>query len=58
MALSINLDQAQATLKDLVHRLSPGEEVVITENHLPVAKLGGEQPTMIAGHAKQDAAKT
>jgi len=36
---SITLQEAQATLPDLVHRLSQGEEVVLTENNLPVAKL-------------------
>ena len=36
---SITLQEAQATLPDLVHRLKQGEEVVLTENNLPVAKL-------------------
>jgi len=35
----VTLQQAQAALADLTHRLNPGEEVVITENEQPVAKL-------------------
>jgi antitoxin (DNA-binding transcriptional repressor) of toxin-antitoxin stability system len=33
----ITLQEAQATLMDLIHRLTPGEEVLITENERPVA---------------------
>ena len=36
---TITLQEAQATLPDLIHRLAPGEELVITENDQPVAKL-------------------
>jgi len=36
---TITIQEAQATLTDLIHRLNPGEEVVITENEKPVAKL-------------------
>ena len=36
---TITLQEAQATLPDLIHRLAPGEEVVITENDQPVARL-------------------
>jgi antitoxin (DNA-binding transcriptional repressor) of toxin-antitoxin stability system len=35
----ITLHEAQANLTDLFHRLAPGEEVLITENERPVAKL-------------------
>ena len=35
----VTLEEAQAKLIDLVHRLAPGEEVVITENNSPVARL-------------------
>jgi len=38
----ITLEQAQVGLADLIHKLTPGEEIVITENDLPVAKLVGE----------------
>ncbi|MBL9091726.1 MAG: type II toxin-antitoxin system Phd/YefM family antitoxin [Planctomycetaceae bacterium] len=36
---TVSIKQAQATLADLIHSLSPGEEVVITENNQPVARL-------------------
>lgn len=36
---TISLQDAQAGLADLIHRLSPGDEVVITENNQPVARL-------------------
>ena len=35
----ITLNDAQANLSQLIHKLTPGEEVVITENDQPVAKL-------------------
>ncbi len=36
---SVTIQEAQATLYDLIHRLTPGDEVVITENNQPVARL-------------------
>ena len=36
---SVSLAEAQANLSDLVHRLTPGDELVITENNKPVARL-------------------
>jgi prevent-host-death family protein len=36
---SIPLQQAQANLVDLVHQLAPGDEVIITENNKPVARI-------------------
>lgn len=35
----ITLEKAQAGLADLIHGLGPGEEVTITENDRPVARL-------------------
>ena len=43
MSATITVEEAQASLKELIHNLTPGEEVVITENQHPVAKLVGEQ---------------
>ncbi|HMF17522.1 MAG TPA: type II toxin-antitoxin system Phd/YefM family antitoxin [Gemmataceae bacterium] len=40
----VTIQQAQATLPDLIHNLTPGEEVVITENNQPVARLVSEKP--------------
>jgi prevent-host-death family protein len=36
---TVTLQEAQAKLPDLIHNLAPGDEVVITENNQPVAKL-------------------
>ncbi len=41
---TVTIQEAQATLVDLIHQLPPGDEVVITENNLPVAKLVSELP--------------
>ena len=43
MSAAITVDEAQANLKELVSKLAQGEEVVITENQRPVAKLVGER---------------
>jgi prevent-host-death family protein len=43
MAIRIDVDEAQAHLKELIDKLSPGEELVITENQRPVAKLVSEK---------------
>jgi antitoxin (DNA-binding transcriptional repressor) of toxin-antitoxin stability system len=36
---TVTIQEAQSTLTDLIHRLSSGEEVLITENEQPVARL-------------------
>ena len=41
---TVTINEAQAALPDLIHRLTPGEEVVITEDDLPVAKLVATPP--------------
>jgi antitoxin (DNA-binding transcriptional repressor) of toxin-antitoxin stability system len=38
------MEEAQANLKEIIHQLSPGDEIVITENKQPVAKLVSEHP--------------
>jgi prevent-host-death family protein len=43
MAATITVEEAQAKLKDLIHQLAPGEEVIITEDRRPVARLVSEQ---------------
>ena len=43
MSATITVEEAQARLKEIIHQLSPGEEIVITENQHPVAKLVSEQ---------------
>ena len=44
MSATIPLKEAQAKLKELIDNLAPGEEIVITENQQPVAKLVSEAP--------------
>jgi antitoxin (DNA-binding transcriptional repressor) of toxin-antitoxin stability system len=39
----ITLDQAQEQLPMIVGRLAPNEELVITSNNMPVARLVGVQ---------------
>lgn len=40
---TVTIEEAQATLLELIDRLAPGEEVTITRNQQPVAKLVGQQ---------------
>jgi antitoxin (DNA-binding transcriptional repressor) of toxin-antitoxin stability system len=39
MSTVVTLEQAQSQLKELVAGLAEGEEIVITDEHRPVAKL-------------------
>lgn len=45
---TVTVEEAQANLAELIHRLPPGDEVLITENDRPVARLvvtpSGTQP--------------
>ena len=36
---AVTIQEAQAKLPGLIHKLCPGDELVITENDRPVAKL-------------------
>ena len=36
---TVTLAEAQSRLPDLIHGLTPGDEVVITENDQPLARL-------------------
>jgi prevent-host-death family protein len=36
---TVTIQEAKASLSELIHRLAPGEEVLITENNQPVARL-------------------
>ena len=42
---TVTIEEAQSTLSELIHRLTPGEEVVITENDQPVARLANPSDT-------------
>jgi antitoxin (DNA-binding transcriptional repressor) of toxin-antitoxin stability system len=39
MSTTMTVDEAQTKLKQLIGTLAPGDEVVLTENQEPVAKL-------------------
>ncbi len=41
---TISIQEAQSRLSDLIHDLSPGDELVITENNQPVARLSRSEP--------------
>ncbi len=43
MSATLTVEEAQARLKEVIGKLAPGEEVVITDNQQPVAKLIGER---------------
>ncbi len=52
---TVSIQEAQANLSELIHRLTPEEEVVITEDDQPVARLlaaaGAPRPTAPSGDA-------
>ena len=39
VTVTVTVDEAQSRLRELIENLAPGEEVVITLNQQPVAKL-------------------
>ena len=43
MSATMTVEVAQAKLKQLTEKLAPGDEIVITENQRPVARLIGER---------------
>ena len=45
MSATITVEEAQAKLGELIGRLRPGDEIVITKNHEPVATLVGQRPS-------------
>jgi antitoxin (DNA-binding transcriptional repressor) of toxin-antitoxin stability system len=36
---TISIQEAQSNLSELIHRLAPGDEIVITEDDRPIARL-------------------
>ncbi len=36
---TVSIDEAKVKLFELIHKLKPGDEVLITENNQPVARL-------------------
>ena len=53
---TVTIKQAQAQLPELIQHLNIGDELVITENNLPVARLARTEPKQLwpcrAGSAK------
>jgi len=41
--VAVSIEEAQATLPALIDQLAPGEELVITRNERPVARLIGQR---------------
>jgi len=54
---TVTLAEAQAHLSDLIERLRPGEEVVISEHEIPVAKLTRSERSSWPCHAGSAADK-
>ncbi len=44
MSTTMTVEEAQAKLKEIIRRMPPGDEIVLTENQQPVAKLVSEFP--------------
>lgn len=42
MSIVVTIEEAQAKLKELVHQLAPGDEIIITEQQKTIARLRGE----------------
>ncbi len=42
MTTIVTMEEAASHLRELIHQLAPGEELLITENNEPVAKLVSE----------------
>jgi antitoxin (DNA-binding transcriptional repressor) of toxin-antitoxin stability system len=40
----LSVEEAQSRLKQLIDRLAPGDEIILTENQQPVARLISERP--------------
>jgi prevent-host-death family protein len=41
----VSIEEAQAKLPELIEKLVPGAELIITRNDEPVARLIGDRPT-------------
>ncbi len=39
MSANIPIEEVQSRLKELIHQMAPGDEIIITEDQQPVAKL-------------------
>jgi antitoxin (DNA-binding transcriptional repressor) of toxin-antitoxin stability system len=48
MTNNVTIDEAQSKLREIIAALGPNDEVVITENQQPVAKITWRSPISIA----------
>ncbi len=39
MSITVSVEEAQGNLKELIHQLAPGDELIITENEKQIATL-------------------
>lgn len=46
MLATITVEEAQINLKDLIDQVAAGQEIIITRNQQPVARLISEQPKL------------
>jgi prevent-host-death family protein len=44
--MTITIEQAQAQLGELIDKLAPDEELIVTRNSQPVAKISKSPPTV------------
>jgi antitoxin (DNA-binding transcriptional repressor) of toxin-antitoxin stability system len=44
MSATMTVEEAQNRLLELVGKLAPGEEIIITQDQQPVARLVGQRP--------------
>ena len=57
MMTTLDLDEAQARLREIVSALRPGDEVILTENGQPLAKLVKTEPGPTSWPCKAGSAK-
>jgi prevent-host-death family protein len=53
--MTVTIEEAQAKLPELIEKLAPGEEVIITRNAQPVARLvspPSEKPRPVFGRGR------
>jgi len=44
MSTTLTVAEAQSRFKELVEKLTPGEEILVTENEQPIARIVGVEP--------------
>lgn len=47
MSIIVTIEEAQARLKELVHELAPGDEIIITDEHKTIARLRSEAEPLV-----------